>query len=281
VIPEILATLRCPVCRGALAEAPPSLACAEGHSYVVARQGYASFLVGRPSGLVGDDAAMVDARSRILEAGHFAPLSEAVIAAAAGAPPGPVMDVGAGTGWYLARLLDAERGRAGLALDLSKYAARRASRSHPRVVAATADASQRLPVGDGVFALALDLFAPRNGPELRRVLRSGGVLVIAAAAPDHLQELRQPLGLVEVAAGKEERLARALSPGFVRAAAVPLRWTLRLSRAEAVALAGMGPTARHVAPDVLAWRARELPDSMEVTGSVSVERWLVTPTESP
>src|SRR5688572_30940209 len=45
-----------------------------------------------------------------------------------GLPPGCILDLGAGTGWYLARVLDRLPGRIGLALDLSKHALRRAAR---------------------------------------------------------------------------------------------------------------------------------------------------------
>jgi 23S rRNA (guanine745-N1)-methyltransferase len=271
--PDVVAALRCPICRGPLADGGAALRCAAGHAFDVARQGYVSFLAGRGTALVGDDATMVAARERTLAAGHFAPLAAALAEEAAGAGPGLVVEVGAGTGWYLARVLEALPGRAGLALDLSKFAARRAARAHPRAAAAVADARATLPLADGVAGLALDVFAPRNGPELRRVLRADGLLLVVTPAPDHLGELRATLGLLDVDPGKERRVADALGPWFEREGARAVRWELRLDRADVLALAGMGPSARHVAPDVLASRARALPDPAIVTGSCVLERW--------
>lgn len=273
MLPDVLAALRCPHCRRPLAEGARGLRCDAGHAFDVARQGYVNFVVGRPSGLVGDDADMVAARVRVLEAGHFAPLAEALAATAADAPAGLVVDVGAGTGWYLARVLDATPADAGLAVDLSRFAARRAARAHPRAAAAVADARAPLPLADGCAALVLDVFAPRNGPELRRILRDDGLLVVVTPAREHLAELRGVLGLLDVDPEKERRVADALAPHFERRSSAPVRWTLALARADVLALAGMGPSARHVGVEALAARAASLPEPARVTASVVVECW--------
>lgn len=273
MLAEVVSALRCPVCRAPLADGGRALTCAGGHAFDVARQGYVSFLAGRPTGLVGDDAAMVDARARFLGAGHFEPLARAVAEPAGAAAEGLVVEVGAGTGFYLARTLDAHPGRSGLALDLSKFAARRAARAHPRAAVAVADARARLPLADGCAGLVLDVFAPRNGPELRRILREDGLLRVVSPTPDHLAELRRPLGLLDVDPEKERRVAGALDPSFERAATREVRWTMSLSRADALALAGMGPSARHLAAADLAARAASLPEPVGVTGSCRVEDW--------
>ena len=61
------------------------------------------------------------------------------------APTGPLLDLGAGTGQYLAHVLERLPGEVGLALDVSKYASRRAAKAHPRASAVLADAWQALP----------------------------------------------------------------------------------------------------------------------------------------
>jgi 23S rRNA (guanine745-N1)-methyltransferase len=272
--PDVLTALRCPHCRASLAEAGTSLRCPAGHAFDVARQGYVSFLAGRPSGLVGDDAAMIAARERFLAAGHLAPLADAIAArAASDSAPGLAVEVGAGTAHYLARALDALPGRAGLAIDLSKHAARRAARAHPRCVAIAADARAALPLADGCAGLVLDVFAPRNGPELRRILHAAGVLLVATPGPDHLRELRALLGLLDVDPDKERRVETALAPHLERADARELAWTMSLPREDALALAAMGPSARHAAPDALAARAAALPEPLAVTASVRLSAW--------
>jgi 23S rRNA (guanine745-N1)-methyltransferase len=269
----VVVCLRCPVCRAPLDAGGGSLRCASGHAFDVARQGYVSFLAGRPTGLLGDDAEMVAARARFLAGGHFEPLAAELAAHARGAPPGLVVEVGSGTAYYLARALDVLPERVGLGIDLSKQAARRAARAHPRADAIVADARASLPLAEACAGLVLDVFAPRHGPELRRILRDDGSLVVATPAREHLAELRAALGLLDVDPEKERRVHAALSPWFERASSVPLTWRMSLTRADAAALVSMGPSARHLDRPV-AEHVAALPEPAPVTASVVVERWL-------
>ncbi len=244
--------------------------CPHGHAFDIARQGYLSLLAGaRPP--AGDDAEMVAARERVLAAGWFDPLTRALARAAApGARPGAIVDVGGGTGHHLAGVLAAAPDRLGVVLDVSRYALRRAARAHPRAAAVGADAWGPLPLRDGVAASALCAFAPRNGAELARVLAADGVLVVATPAPEHLGALVGALGLLRVDPRKDERLAEQLAGGFALRARERCDWTLTLSRDDARALAAMGPSAFHATPDQLAERAARLPAALEVGAAVTI-----------
>ena len=172
-----------------MARAGDSLRCGAGHTFDIARQGYVSLLPAGSKGGGGDTAAMVQARADFLAAGHFTGLA-AVLAEAAGAAAGwaaasgCVVDVGAGTGYYLAAVLDRLPQRAGLALDISKFALRKAARAHQRIGAAVCDSWRRLPVADSAAVLALNVFAPRDGAELCRILHpAGSLLVVTPARP--------------------------------------------------------------------------------------------------
>jgi len=72
---------------------------------------------------------MVAARAELLVAGHLDPVARAVAGQAGtrSAGSGLVVDVGAGTGFYLAAVLDVLPAHHGLALDVAKAAVRRAS----------------------------------------------------------------------------------------------------------------------------------------------------------
>lgn len=265
-----MALLRCPRCHGALAAAPGrSVRCPAGHAFDVARQGYLSLTAG-PAAPGGDTAAMVAAREAVLGAGHFAALADAVAAAGAPGPDGAIVEVGAGTGHYLARALERSPGRLGVALDVSRYALRRAARAHPRAAAIGCDVWGPLPLRDGVAGRALCVFAPRNGPELRRVLAGDGVLVVATPAPDHLGELVEALGLLRVDPRKDERLAERLAGGFELVGRERVAWTMRLDRDACAAIAGMGPSAFHAEPAALPARVAALPEPLAVTGSATV-----------
>lgn len=266
--------LRCPTCGAPLAPRDVALGCANGHAFDVARGGFVSLLA--PAGRVpaGDTAEMVAARAAFLDGGHFAAISAAVVEAAtpalADAAAPLVADLGAGTGHHLAAVLEAAPAAHGAALDASRPALRQAARRHPRIAAVRCDVWRELPLQDGAAAVVLDVFAPRHGAEIARVLAPGGALVVVTPTPDHLGELREPLGLVAVDPAKRARLHAELG-GLAADRGREVRATMTLARADALALAGMGPTAHHVAAGELARRAAALPDPVAVTASVRVD----------
>lgn len=281
MLDDALDLLACPHCAGLLTRSGGSVACPNGHTFDVARSGYLSLLPGDARLGSADTAEMVAAREAFLGAGHFDPLAEALAEEAARAltgepgralggeperaapPPGCVLDLGAGTGWYLARLLDRLPGRPGLALDLSKHALRRAARAHPRIAAVACDAWRPLPVRDDVAALVLSVFAPRNGPEIARVLQPGGALLVVTPTGRHLAELVEQLGLLTVDDRKDERLAAALDAHLDLERRVEHEWSLDLAPEDVANAVAMGPSARHDA-------AGEAGSHATVTASFSI-----------
>jgi 23S rRNA (guanine745-N1)-methyltransferase len=291
----VAAHVRCPVCDGPVAVGDDQVTCGRGHSFNIARQGYVSLTSGKGGPGTGDSAAMVLARDRFLGGGHYRPVADALSALAAQylstrgvstrglstrglaaradrGGPGLVLDLAGGTGYYLAQVLDALDGRLGACVDLSAPALRRAARAHPRAAALGADAWQRLPLADGSAALVLSVFGPRNPDEIRRVLAPGGTLIVATPGPEHLAELRRPLGLIGIDERKSARLAQAYG-GYASTAARPVRYELRLGRDELTDLVAMGPSARHIAADDLAARVAALPAPVTVTVDVEVRSY--------
>ncbi|GAB3431960.1 class I SAM-dependent methyltransferase [Flindersiella endophytica] len=271
MLSEVVDVLLCPVCDRGLALAEGSLRCDTGHSFDVARQGYVNLLPGGGSTGTADTADMVRCRSEFLGAGHYAPLTSAL---ASHARDGLVLDAGAGTGHYLAAVLDRAGGATGLALDLSKYAARRAAKAHPRAMAAVADSWARLPVADQAVSLVLNVFAPRNGPEFARVLRPDGVLLVVTPTGRHLAELVSQLDLLSVDAAKQDRLDAALGRWFEPLGKQEVEFGLTLSEADVRNLVLMGPSAHHLSPDDLTERLAELgfPYSATVSCTLSSYR---------
>jgi len=245
---HVLDVLACPHCGAGLAVSDGALRCANGHSHDVAKHGYVSLLPAGARTGTADTAEMVGERARFLAAGHYAGLSDAIADVVHGAV---VADVGAGTGYYLARILDARPHAVGVALDVSKFAVRRAARAHDRIGAVVADAWRALPLRDARVDVAINVFAPRNPAELRRILRPDGALVVVTPTAAHLAELITRLGLhsvdlLSVDSEKDTRLRDQLGADFTLESATPYREVMTLPPRDALALVLMGPSAWHV-----------------------------------
>jgi 23S rRNA (guanine745-N1)-methyltransferase len=252
VNPDIVGWLSCPHCATALILDPVSgmrLQCEEGHAFDVARHGYVSLLAGAGSAGTADTVEMVAERAAFLGAGHYAGIADLVAELAADADAAVsddacVIDLGAGTGYYLARVLDSVD-RAGIALDISKHAARFAAKAHPQIGAVVADAWAGLPVRGRAASVLLNVFAPRNPREMRRVLRRDGRAVVVVPEPEHLKELIAEYGLLAVDDRKPERLREQFADRFRVESEHPLTRTLTLSAKEVSQVIGMGPNAWH------------------------------------
>jgi 23S rRNA (guanine745-N1)-methyltransferase len=254
------------VCLGGLELGDGVVGCGERHSFDVAKQGYINLVPGN-----GDSAEMVEAREAFLGAGHFRRLTGALVEEALGVEaPGAVVDVGAGTGHHLAYVLAAPPERHGIALDTSTAALRRAARIHPRVAAVGADAWKPLPLRDGIAALVLSVFAPRNAEELARVLAPGGSLLAVTPTTRHLAELVGPLGLLSVPDDKEDRLDAQLAGKFELTGRRSVEHSMFLTRDEMAQLVRMGPSAWHVDEESVAQRLAALPEPHAVTLSTTV-----------
>lgn len=257
---------------------PGALVCPTGHRHDLAREGYVTLFAGPVGRAAGDDVAMVAARVAIEGAGHFAPLTEAIVEAAqAHAPDDPsvILDLGAGTARDLAEVvLRSERAR-GVAVDVSRAACRRAARSHPSLAVVRADVWSGAPLRDSSVDVALNTFAPRNGPELARVVRPGGTLVVATAAAGHLRELRGFHSL-SIHPDKDAVLRRQLGSSFQDLGTRSIEWQLTLTSAEAANVLRMGPTARHLRPGALE-RLEASPGPVIVTAAAEVRAFRRSP----
>ncbi len=279
---RVVACLQCPLCHGGLIEADAgsgrALRCATGHSFDIAKQGYAN-LGYPPPAHSGDTAEMVTARAEFQAAGHYRFIADSVADAAKllflETQPALIVEAGAGTGYYLGVVLDAMPDSAGLALDVSKAALRRAAKAHPRAGAALCDVWRELPVSNRAAGFVLSIFSPRNGAEFRRMLAADGALIVVAPNAAHLSELVGPLGLLTVAANKEDAVATSLGDGFLKIDEQRCEHLLQLSHKEVHALVAMGPSAWHLESDKLSTAIAGLPEIVTVTASVQVSSYRV------
>ncbi|MCB0828688.1 MAG: hypothetical protein KDB62_07775 [Solirubrobacterales bacterium] len=238
-----------------------------GHDYVAADQArtaeHRDHLRAAGARTAGDREGAPPAGARTAGESQGAP------AVAPGEEP-LLLDLGSGTGYYLAAGLASDEQAVGLGIDNSKYAARRAARCHPRAGAIVADIWDGLPVRTGAATVVLNVFAPRNGEEIRRVLAPGGTVVVVTPTERHLNELRRPFGMISVDPEKRSRLDRSLGPLTGTRESRLVEWRMDLG-CEAVAdLVAMGPSAGRLEPSAFQAALRRLPDPAPVSGAVRI-----------
>jgi 23S rRNA (guanine745-N1)-methyltransferase len=266
--PAAVGALACPHCGARITVRDGALFCPSGHAFDVARQGYVALLGPHARTDTADTGDMVAARVDFLGAGHYDPIVQAI----GTGHPGPVLEIGAGTGYYLRAALgieSADRTVAGIAIDSSKFAARRAA-ADPRVLSVLADAWSVLPLQEASVGSVLSVFAPRDPKEISRVLAPGGRLIAVTPTAGHLGELREKVQMLKVDDGKAERLVESFAGLLAPVSRQDVSFRMELHRGDVSALVRMGPTARHILPQDLQDQVAALAESETVTGAVTV-----------
>lgn len=185
-------------CRLDLVRAGRSWKCGAGHAFDIARSGYLNLLQpqDRKSKHPGDTVDAVQGRRRLHDSGATQPLLTAIRDILELSGKDAVLDAGCGEGFYLGSL----RPGAGHGVDISIPAVDAAARRYPEVQWVVANADRLLPYRDASFDVLMSITARMNAGEFLRVLRPGGKLLVAVAAPDDLLELRGQ--------GRDDRLDR-------------------------------------------------------------------------
>ena len=231
--------LICPICEKPLSRQENRFLCPENHSFDIARQGYVNLLPiqRKHSAHPGDTREQVLSRREFLSGGFYAPIAEALAAAAKKYDAcGPILDVGCGEGYYctrLARAINAEL----VGLDISKDAVRYAAGKYKdaRWLCATA---ARIPVEDGAAGLLTSLFAVTLPEEFRRVLRENGLFFQVLAAQDHLLGLKR---IIYDQLTFKEKDTQPEFPGFERVQSISIRFSFTVEGKQVQNLLSMTP----------------------------------------
>lgn len=203
---QLISCLSCPVCGQELrvSEDSRSLVCggARTHCFDGGGGGYLPLAPRHPGG--GDAREAVRARSCFLNQGYYDPAREALCKLVAEYLPagGCLLDAGCGEGYYSVGLAAAGFSVAGF--DLSKFAADAAARRAraerlrrmPRCASHTLFAVGsvfELPLRDACMDGVVNVFAPCAAAEFARVLKPGGILIVAGAGEEHLMGLKSLL----------------------------------------------------------------------------------------
>ncbi|MGA7203616.1 MAG: methyltransferase domain-containing protein [Specibacter sp.] len=292
-----LDALICPVCGLEFMDVLPgetALKCIDGHSFDIARQGYANLLTGPGTKFAQDSADMVGARDDFLDAGHYRPLARGLADAvsevleggrSAGHPHRPlILDAGTGTGYYLQEILArVDSGPAGapavdsVGLDISKFALRRAARRNPGTANLVWDLWRPLPLAAGRADVVLVIFAPRNAAEFARVLRPEGRLLVVTPRQGHLAQIARRAGMLGIQPEKEAALASSMEGHFRREGSRAVTIELELSRTDVRNVALMGPAGHHLDADKLAAAVEGLPGTTVATAEFTISTFAPLP----
>ena len=225
----------CPVCKKKLNINDTRCVCDSGHSFDRARGGYFNLLLSNTSSVHGDNKEMVLARRAFLSRGFYEPLAKNVadIALTYASATGALLDAGAGEGYYtdiIERAFMMKYRQSDVsAFDISKDAVREICKKNPRITAVVAG-SYHMPIADAEFDTVVNTFSPLALDETLRVLKPGGVFIMAIPGEMHLYELK---ALIYDTPYKNTVLDSALS-GFELIYERPLTYDMYLGRAEAV-----------------------------------------------
>ena len=239
--------LICPVCSEELNKQDRSYVCPNRHSFDVARQGYVSLLTVQQKHSLnpGDTREQVLSRREFLEANLYAPIAEALCAAAREVnASGPILDVGCGEGYYSSRLADA-LGADLTGLDISKEAVRCAAAKYKGKQWLCATAAH-IPVEDGSVDLLTSLFALTLPREFARVLKKDGYYFQVLAAEDHLLTLK---GIIYDQLNFKEKNTVPELPGFELVQSVPIRFSFTVEGKQVQNLLAMTPHVFRIGRD--------------------------------
>lgn len=239
--------ITCPLCREPLDRQPKVWSCANRHSFDVAREGYVNLLLVQQKHSLspGDSAESLAARRAFLDAGHYAPLRDAVAEQLEVLSARRVLDIGCGEGYYTTALANAWTEVAGL--DIAKPAIQLAAR-RSRQVTWLVGSGATLPFADGSLDLVCNLFTQLHVNEIRRVLVADGHALVVTPAADHLWEMRA--GLFEsVQPHEPDKFVSEFEPHFELVAQSELGFALDLDASALRQLLTMTPYVWKARPE--------------------------------
>ncbi|WP_230658753.1 putative RNA methyltransferase [Psychrobacter sp. I-STPA10] len=280
-------SLRCPHCQSPLIIDKKTWQCDGSmnakqtkHPFDVARQGYVNLLPvqQKKSKAPGDSADSIAARQRFLAQGYYQPLRDAVMLQIkkhiAQQPKSSHqqatqqykksqvniwLDVGCGDGYYTQAMAQIDTLDALLAVDISKPAVSclaktlkqtgrlgYLSQQRPVIYPLVASAAQ-LPIADTSLIGISSIFSPILPTEFARVLKVGGILVIAKPDEAHLASMRAGL-FEQVRTHDSDKFLTQLAPFFALLSSEQVQCSLSLNADALADLLTMTPYAYRAAP---------------------------------
>lgn len=199
--------LACPIDGEPLLVQNKQMMCQQGHSFDIARQGYAHLLPvqHKRSKQPGDSKEMVIARTLFLNSGHYAPIAKrlAEITRSLLTDKGGncnnescIMDAGCGEGYYTDIVTntlmnnDSSHKISLIGLDISKEAIVEAAKRN-KLIMWLVGTNRQPPVQNASVDIILCVFGFLSFEGFNQILKSGGKIILVDPGPAHLKELRE------------------------------------------------------------------------------------------
>jgi 23S rRNA (guanine745-N1)-methyltransferase len=259
----------CPICQTPLVQHQPSRGyyCQNKHHFDMAKEGYLNLLPvqHKKSKQPGDTRAMMRSRRNFLEVGFYLPLAKGIAAIIDkyrnNTSNMHILDMGCGEGYYSRQIevfcsnsdaLDLH------GIDISKNAIFAAAKKQPSghfIVAS----NKQLPYADNYFDLLLKVYAPSNDSEIKRLLKTQGILLIVTPGPRHLWQLKQFI----YNKVNEHTITIDLPEGFAQLETQRISHTIQPDQKNRIALLQMTP---------FIWRAkREVQNQIQRAQALVIE----------
>ena len=191
----------CPLCEESLLPhtSGKEYFCENNHHFDLAKEGYLNLLPvqEKHSKDPGDSRQMIRARNSFLEAGFYSPLVRALVEIIDSLKESDqamkLLDLGCGEGYYSRQIEKLCRNSDQLelhGLDIAKNAIRTAAKKQANAKFIVAS-SNKPPYADRYFDLVFRIYAPSNDQQLKRIIKTGGALLIVTPGPRHLWQLKE------------------------------------------------------------------------------------------
>lgn len=186
--------LACPLDGLPLTQHEKHVSCTSGHSFDFDRKGTLNLLPVqfKKSKHPGDSREMIIARETLLNSGLYQPISDKLNELVAEHTVTIILDAGCGEGYYTQRLSTHLPHAAIAGLDISKDAIQSAAK-RSRNIQWIVGTNANIPIIAHSIDCVLCLFGFPVWPEFSRILKPGGIVIMADPGPDHLIELRRVL----------------------------------------------------------------------------------------
>lgn len=230
--------LICPVCKHPLIKIEKRFACANNHSFDMAKQGYINLLLcdKKKSLNPGDNKEMVQSRLSFLNNQHYLPVANALntfieknLTLTA---QHHIADLGCGVGYYL-QILKSHLSKVNktnivyFGVDISKEAIAYASR-YIKDINWVVSSTKNLPFEAQSLDVVMCVFAPSYFDEIVRVLKPQGQVYIITPGDDHLKELKDML-YDEVGASKGDNIIQKSKDYVVLQDSHSITYSLKLN----------------------------------------------------